>query len=219
MRRTLFFTLIAGFWVLATPTAQQTQQGMAEQFLSKKQKPLLQYVALRHLEASNAVFAGSLEVLTTQLNKTFTYVIISEKGNSYIRNSILREFLQGEKKLIERGQDLDNSFSLGNYTVGQLETVESGWKLPVKPRRNNNLYKECSLFINYSGDILRSNGRVKSPSFWLYNVVIDTTFNQINDVRMPISFKSTAQVLFFGRSKFQMDYTYTSVNFEEVIHK
>ena len=199
---------------------EEIKQNILEKFLSNWQEPLQQYSATRHMEAKNQRLGiyGFMDVETSLTGKMFSYKVISEEGSDYIRHNILRKVLNQEKELQEKSGDEKITFSHKNYFFRQIQETEDGLtKLFATPRNKNDLVAESTLFVDGSGTIIRSTGKLtKNPSFFVRDVSVEITYKQIQGVRLPIHIKSTAKIRFFGQSVFEMWYTYKSVNKTEV---
>jgi hypothetical protein len=50
------------------------------------------------------------------------------------------------------------------------------------------------------------------PSFWTRHVKIIREYARVGGVRVPVSMRSTADVLVVGASNFSMTYRYTEIN-------
>ena len=214
--RKVWFALGLALYLLAEPRAQVST---AEQALSQKQAPLVEYEGTRHLEVEAGILflgaSGSIDVDTSQQGRVFDYKVTGESGNSYVRD-YLRQYLNGEKDTLAKGRDDENAFIPENYAIKKMQVTKGGGsKLTVTPRREGSFYRsECFLYVNPSGEIFRSTGKVKSPSPSLYGVSADTQFSQINGIRMPISIKSTGFITYtvILPYTFTMTYRYRSVN-------
>jgi hypothetical protein len=57
---------------------------------------------------------------------------------------------------------------------------------------------------------------VKRPSFWTRRVEVTREYSRIGGARLPVMMSSVADVLFVGRSTFEMRYEYESVNGQPV---
>ena len=66
-------------------------------------------------------------------------------------------------------------------------------------------------------DLVRIEGLlVKRPSFWTRRVEVSREYARVAGVRVPVLMTSVADVLFVGRSTFEMQYEYESVNGQPV---
>jgi len=73
------------------------------------------------------------------------------------------------------------------------------------------------LLTTIDADLVRVEGvLVKRPSFWTRRVEVTREYSRIVGVRLPVMMSSVADVLFVGRSTFEMRYEYESVNGQPV---
>jgi hypothetical protein len=52
----------------------------------------------------------------------------------------------------------------------------------------------------------------KRPSIWTRRVHVVREYDRVGGVHVPVSMKSTADVLIVGTSSFSMDYKYAEIN-------
>ena len=64
-----------------------------------------------------------------------------------------------------------------------------------------------------SADLIRVEGELSQrPSFWTRRVHVVREYDRVGGVHVPISMKSTADVLIVGSSSFSMTYRYSEIN-------
>jgi hypothetical protein len=194
------------------------QSSVADRFLSNHAEPLIQFRALRHLEATNARFKkrGWMDVVTELSPESgFTFQVVAEGGSEYIRKKVLRPILEGEQEIIARGDAARSALTLDNYEMLREEPAEDGLvRLFIKPKRQERTLIEGSLLVSEGeGDLVRIAGRLaKSPSFWTKRVDITRSYGRIGGIRVPLSVESVAQVRIAGPSAMTMTYKYEMVN-------
>src|SRR6266404_5079820 len=131
--------------ILAAPvvTLDANGQGASvlQRFLAKGEAPTVEYRALRHLEAHNRHFGAnaSMDVWTEYTHAGgFRYEIVSESGNGYVRNRVLRAALVGEQKMWAAREPQKASLTLDNYEFREHVLVGDGLAaLGVKARRKD----------------------------------------------------------------------------------
>ena len=84
----------------------------------------------------------------------------------------------------------------------------------VKPRRKHVMLVQGALFIKAgSAELVRIDGELsKRPSFWTRRVKVIREYDRLEGVHVPISMRSTADVLIVGASSFAMTYRYVEIN-------
>ena len=74
-------------------------------FLNNHAESLIQFRAVRHLEATNTRFEkhGWMDVITElSPDSGFTFHVTPEGGSDYIRRKVLRLILEGEQEIVAR---------------------------------------------------------------------------------------------------------------------
>ena len=194
-------------------------------FLNNHAESLIQFRAVRHLEANNTRFKkhGWLDVVTELSPESgFTFQVTAEGGSEYIRRKVLRPILEGEQEVVARGEARRSALTLDNYEMLREEPAETGLvRLFVKPRREERTLIDGTLLITEGdGDLVRVTGRLaKNPSFWTKRVDIIRTYGRIAGIRVPLSIESVAQVRIAGPSAMTMTYRYDMVNGRIVTHE
>ena len=91
-------------------------------------------------------------------------------------------------------------------------------RVNVNPRRKHVMLVNGHLVIeSESADLVRVEGELsKRPSFWTRRVRVVREYERIAGIHVPVSMKSTADVLIVGSSSFSMDYTYSEINGKRV---
>jgi hypothetical protein len=93
--------------------------------------------------------------------------------------------------------------------------------MDVRPRRKHVMLVDGTLFIEAdSADLVRLEGELsKRPSFWTRRVHVIREYDRVGGVHVPVSMRSTADVLIVGSSSFSMTYRYTEINGKTVSEK
>lgn len=197
---------------------QEIGQGLVERFLSQTQEPLQQFSATCYVEVKNEQHerSGSMNADAEFHDKTFTFKVVREDGNVIIRHQVLRRALKEEKELWENPDDI--TFSHKNHFFTPTKKMEGGLQgLLAVSRQDEGFLKENLLFVDASGILVRSRGKLtKNPSFWVRDVVVEMTYGQISGVRVPVYAKFTAKVRFQGSFTLEIWHSYKSVNGTEV---
>jgi hypothetical protein len=158
----------------------------------------------------------------------FQYSIVEEDGSGAIRQRVLRAALEAERSLrapaeLARGALTASNYDFAAGTGGQgpqeCEAAADGLvQIGIHPKRHDTMLLEGSMLLTESdGDLVRVEGvLIKRPSIWTRRVEIVRRYARIGGVRVPVSMRSTAQVLLLGKSTFSMMYEYESINGEPV---
>jgi hypothetical protein len=174
------------------------------------------YRARRVLSAKAGSREATLVAMTSiDAGGEFTYEIISEQGSGIIRSKVLRAALDAEQKAKSRAQASRAAVTSENYTFEAAGATGDGCeRILIKPRRNDAMMIDGSIIVQaIDGDLLQVEGTlVKRPSFWVRHVEIERKYARIAGARVPVSMSSVADVLFVGKSNFDMRYEYEAIN-------
>lgn len=185
-------------------------------YLSSVGDPAPSYRAKRMLSARAGSRQATLVAMTAlDSSGQFTYEVISEEGSGIIRSKVLRPALEAEQKAKSRDQAARAAVTSANYTFEPAgASGEGAERVRIKPRRNEAMMIDGSIVLQADdGDLKTIEGTlVKRPSFWTRRVDIERQYARIAGARVPVSMSSVADVLFVGRSTFDMRYEYESIN-------
>src|SRR5207248_11675496 len=129
---------------------------------------------------------------------------------------VLGKALEAEQDAVQSSANKSQSaLTPANYEF--LEISPAGGRMmrvDVKPRRSHVMLINGHLVIESdSADLIRVEGELsKRPSFWTRRVKVVREYDRVGGVHVPISMKSTADVLIVGSSSFSMDYKYAEIN-------
>lgn len=190
--------------------------GALDRYLSSVGDPAPSYRAKRVLTARAGNRHATLVAMTAlDASGQFTYEVISEEGSGIIRSKVLRPALEAEQKAKSRDQAGRAAVTPANYTFEPAGASGDGAeRVRIKPRRNEPMMIDGSIVLQVDdGDLKKIEGTlVKRPSFWTRRVEIERQYARIAGARVPVSMSSVADVLFVGRSTFDMRYEYESIN-------
>ena len=191
---------------------------LIERFLAPDREPLVRYRAFRRLSASTrgGRLQATVEAWTTlDPVKGFTYEIVSEEGSAVIRRRVLIAALEAERMAIGSADAGDAALTHANYEfLGISDARDDLTKVDVRPRRKHVMLIDGSLFLDTdSADLVRVEGELsRRPSFWTRRVRIVREYARLDGVHVPVSMRSTADVLIVGASSFTMTYRYEEIN-------
>ena len=198
------------------PAVPATSPSALDRYLSSVGDRGPSYRARRVLAAKAGSREATLVAMTSvDANGEFSYQIISEEGSGIIRSKVLHAALDAEQKAKSRAQASRAAVTSENYTFEPaVATADGSERIRIRPRRNEAMMIDGSIFLQATdGDLLRVEGTlVKRPSFWVRRVEIDRKYARIAGARVPVSMSSVADVLFVGKSTFDMRYEYESIN-------
>lgn len=201
---------------VSTQAPQPAASPALDRYLSTVGDPAPSYRAKRVLSARAGSRQATLVAMTAlDSSGQFTYEVISEEGSGVIRSKVLHAALEAEQKAKSREQSARAAVTPANYTFEPAGASESGVeRVRIKPRRNEPMMIDGSIVLDVDdGDLMKIEGRlVKRPSFWTRRVEIERQYARIGGARVPVSMSSVADVLFVGRSTFDMRYEYESIN-------
>jgi hypothetical protein len=174
------------------------------------------YRAKRVLTARAGSRQATLVAMTTRDAKgDFAYEILSEDGSGIIRSKVLRAALEAEQNARKQDQAARAAVTPANYTFETSGSAADGVeRVIIKPRRDDAMMIDGAILLNADdGDLLKIQGLlVKRPSFWTRRVEIERQYARIAGARVPVSMSSVADVLFVGRSTFDMRYEYETID-------
>jgi hypothetical protein len=191
---------------------------LIDRFLEPDESPLVSYRAFRHLTASTrgGRMTASVDAWTT-LDPVhgFNYEVTSRAGSGLIQGRVLVAALQAEQDAHRASDPAQSALTRANYEFLDI-TPETGRlvKVDVKPRRKHVMLVQGALFVEpASADLVRIEGELsKRPSFWTRRVRVVRDYERIEGVHVPVSMRSTADVLIVGASSFEMTYRYSEIN-------
>jgi hypothetical protein len=84
----------------------------------------------------------------------------------------------------------------------------------LHPLRKERALLDGNLFLNPAdATLIRVEGRpAKNPSWWVGRVHVVRQYRRLNDVVLPVSMESVAQLRLRGSATFRMSYRYSEVN-------
>jgi len=212
----LTFVLAA---VAVAPVVAATTTALLDRFLAPDAQPLISYRAFRHMTASTrgGRMSATIEAWTSlDPQKGFTYEITKAEGSGLIQGRVLKKALEAEQDAVESTTNKTQSaLTPANYEFLEMSPLDERMvRVNVKPRRNHVMLINGHLVIeSESADLIRVDGELsKRPSFWTRRVRIVREYERIAGVHVPVSMKSTADVLIVGKSEFSMDYKYAEIN-------
>ena len=217
--------LVAGLVVPAATTPSSPQNpsktsvpasAALDRYLNTVGDPAPSYRCKRVLTARAGSRQATLVAMTSlDSSGQFSYEVISEEGSGIIRSKVLRPALETEQKAKSRDQAARAAVTPANYTFEPSGASGEGVeRVRIKPRRNEPMMIDGSIVLDADdGDLMKIEGTlVKRPSFWTRRVEIERQYARIGGARVPVSMSSVADVLFVGRSTFDMRYEYESIN-------
>jgi hypothetical protein len=217
----LAMAVMAGAMASASVLFQQPAGGrvaLLDRFLAPDDQPLVSYRAFRHLSASTrgGRLSASIDAWTT-LDPVhgFTYEITSMEGSALIQKKVLIAALEAEQKAVESANKAQSALTPANYEFLEVSPVDAHLvKVDVRPRRKHVMLVNGAIVIESdSADLVRVEGELSQrPSFWTRRVHVVREYNRVGGVHVPISMKSTADVLIVGTSSFSMTYRYSEIN-------
>jgi hypothetical protein len=201
------------------PSASQDQP-VLDRFLPTADAPPVKYRALRRLTARAGDRVATLTAWTSFDPTTgFSYEITEESGSGLIRSKVLHAALEAEKSAKQADQRARAALTPANYEFTTGEDASNGLqRIRIKPRRKEAMMIDGSILLTTTdADLVRVEGvLVKRPSFWTRRVEVTRDYSRIAGMRLPVMMSSVADVLFVGRSTFEMRYEYESVNGQPV---
>jgi hypothetical protein len=203
---------------MVAPAVADSTSVLLQRFFAPDAPPLVSYRAFRHMTASTrgGKMTASLDAWTTlDPKKGFTYEITASEGSGIIVTHVLVKALEAEQDAVQSANRAQSALTPANYEF--LDMMPEGANLvsvKVKPRRSHVMLINGHVVIESdSADLVRVEGELsKRPSFWTRRVHVVREYDRIGGVHVPISMKSTADVLIVGQSTFAMDYKYSEIN-------
>jgi hypothetical protein len=195
--------------------ADRRAAGAALQAFLAIQARAQQYSASRRLEASGGGRRGWLDVQTDfTLDAGLVYEVTAEGGSGYIRTRVLRSLLDEEQRLAAEEGGAGAAISAANYALTPLGLDADGRAVvALRPLRRDRSLIAGRMTLTAGGDLLRVEGRLaRNPSFWVTRVTVVRSYRRINDVTMPVSLDTTADLRLLGSSALRMTYRYSRID-------
>jgi hypothetical protein len=194
------------------------RMALLDRFLAPDDQPLVSYRAFRHLSATTrgGRMSASIDAWTT-LDPVhgFVYEITSMEGSALIQKRVLIAALEAEQKAVESSNKSQSALTPANYEFLGVSPLDAHLvKVDVRPRRKHVMLVNGAIVIESdSADLVRVEGELSQrPSFWTRRVHVVREYERVAGVHVPISMKSTADVLIVGTSSFSMTYRYSEIN-------
>ena len=216
---------LATLAVMPAAFAQTTtpSPGLLDRFLQPDVQPLTSYRAFRHMTASTrgGKMRASLDAWTSlDPQRGFIYEIAGMEGSSIIIKHVLVKALEAEQDAVQSSTNkAQSALTPANYEFLDVNPMDARLvRVNVKPKRSHVMLINGHLVIeSNSADLVRVEGELsKRPSFWTRRVRITREYDRIHGVHVPVSMKSTADVLIVGQSTFEMDYKYSEINGKKI---
>ena len=198
------------------------RMALLDRFLAPDDQPLVSYRAFRHLSATTrgGRMSASIDAWTTlDPAHGFTYEITSMDGSALIQKKVLIAALEAEQKAVESANKGQSALTPANYEFLDVSPLDAHLvKVDVRPRRKHVMLVNGEIVIESdSADLVRVEGELSQrPSFWTRRVHVVREYNRVGGIHVPVSMKSTADVLIVGSSSFSMTYRYSEVNGKHV---
>jgi hypothetical protein len=191
---------------------------LLDRFLAPDDPPLVSYRAFRRLSATTrgGKMQASLDAVTTlDPVNGFTFEVTSADGSGLIQKRVLIAALEAEQKAVASSNRAQSALTPANYEFLDINPLDSNLvRVDVRPRRKHVTLVNGSLVIESdSADLVRVEGDLSQrPSFWTRRVHVVREYDRVGGVHVPVSMKSTADVLIVGESSFSMTYRYSEIN-------
>jgi hypothetical protein len=213
---------VAAFSTLTMSPAARTGSAASDAMARFLETPMgaHSYAASRRLEATGKGQHAWLDAHTDFSPATgLRYEVVAEGGSGYIRSRVLRALLEEERRLIARGATDAVAVSPENYRFTAAGVSGDDLvQVTLEPRRKDRSLIDGRMFLRPAdGELVRIEGRLsKNPSFWTTRVDVVRSYRRINEVLVPVSLESIAQVRLVGRSTLRMTYQYSLVDGQPV---
>src|SRR5580765_4920733 len=200
-----------------------SERALLDRFLAPDDQPLVSYRAFRHLSASTrgGRMHASIDAWTTlDPVRGFTFEVTSAEGSALIQKKVLVAALEAEQMAVQSSTNkAQSALTRANYEFLGIMPLDANLvKVDVRPRRKHVMLVNGALVIESdSADLVRVEGELSQrPSFWTRRVHVVREYDRVDGVHVPISMKSTADVLIVGTSSFSMTYRYSEINGKSV---
>jgi hypothetical protein len=146
----------------------------------------------------------------------FSFEITSMEGSPLIQRKVLIAALEAEQMAVQSASNkAASALTPSNYEFLGISPEEGRLvRMDVRPRRKHVMLVDGTLFIEAdSADLVRLEGELsKRPSSWARRVHVSREYDRVGGVHVPISMRSTADVLIVGSSSCSMTDRYTEIN-------
>src|SRR5580765_4889253 len=189
-----------------------SERALLDRFLAPDDQPLISHRAIRHLSASTR--GGRMQASLDPVSG-FNYQVTAAEGSGLIQNKVLLAALEAEQKAVESSNKGQSALTPANYEFLEMSSLDARLvKVDVRPRRKHVMLVNGVVVIESdSADLVRLEGDLSQrPSFWTRRVHVVREYDRVGGVHVPVSMKSTADVLIVGTSSFSMTYRYSQIN-------
>jgi hypothetical protein len=195
------------------------RMALLDRFLAPDEKPLVSYRAFRHLTATTRggrMYASMDAWTTLDPVHGFSFEVTSAEGSGLIQKKVLLAALEAEQMAVQSSTNkAQSALTRANYEFLGIMPLDANLvKVDVRPRRKHVMLVNGALVIeSESADLVRVEGELSQrPSFWTRRVHVVREYDRVGGVHVPVSMKSTADVLIVGSSSFSMTYRYSEIN-------
>jgi hypothetical protein len=155
--------------------------------------------------------AGMRVISTYTAPDKVEFSVVSEYGSKLLLNRVLMKLLDSEREAFRNQSQIE--LSPANYTFDSLgmEQADSDpcYVLSVQPRKDNKFLYRGKVWVDTNDFALaRMEGQpAKSPSFWIKDTQIDSTWKKVGEFWLIQHSRSVSHIRLGGTATLTIDYT------------
>jgi hypothetical protein len=213
----LLLALPAGSLVASSPNGTaNVPEPLARAFEALARQPAVAYTAHRRLEGElvNKGESAWMDVTTTfEPGRGLSHTVRAQGGSSRIRERALEKVLQKEIESACAEEARRAAYTRENYQYRLLDAPADGVRIELVPKREDvRLLKGTALVDPGEGPLRHVQGELaKNPSFWVRDVHMERTYDQVGGSTLIVELVSTARIRLFGEARLRIRTTYATV--------
>jgi hypothetical protein len=137
--------------------------------------------------------------------RTLTFKALHYIGDGFVKTNVIARLLQSEVDHLQKDEPGSTALTQANYKFSHKGTNQIAGHtvhvFQVKPRKNRpGLFKGHIYLDAYTGSLVRSEGRVKSPSLFVKKIDFVQDYAEVNGFTLPVHIHSEARAVIIGRT-------------------
>src|SRR5215471_21630475 len=135
--------------------------------------------------------------------RTLTFKTLHFVGDGFVKTNVIARLLQSEVDHVQKDDPALTAIRPENYKFSHKHTTQMAGHVvhvyQVKPRaKRPGLFKGHIYLDAYTGNLLRAEGRVKSPSLFVKKIDFVQDFAEVNGYTIPTHMHSEAKAAIVG---------------------
>ena len=137
--------------------------------------------------------------------RTLTFKVLHFVGDGFVKTNVIARLLQSEVDHVQKDDPAVTALRPENYKFSHKSTTQIADRVvhvyQVKPRKKRpGLFKGHIYLDATTGNLLRAEGRVKSPSIFVNKIDFVQEYAQFNGFTLPTHIHTEAKAALVGRT-------------------